>query len=66
MTLSEGPGRFRDYRGGSQYEVPADLSFYVCPCGAEWMTSTQIDQLSEAFEAERTRRQADQHQSPRA
>ena len=35
-----------------------DLEFPACPsCGAEWMTSEQVDALSNAFEAERRRRQ---------
>jgi len=57
MVLSVGPGRMRDYRGRSGYELPADLAFPRCPeCGAEWMTSSQIDRLSEHLERQRRRR----------
>ena len=58
LELSKGPGRYRSYRGGSGFEIPPDLEFPTCPsCGAEWMTGDQVNALSDAFEAERRRRQ---------
>ena len=51
---SKGPGRMRTYLGQPGFEIPADLEFEVCEsCGAEWLTASQIDQLSDAFEAQR-------------
>lgn len=57
MTISLGPGRTQRYRGQDGYEVPADLAFPVCSgCGAEWLTSDQIDVLGDAMEAQRQAR----------
>lgn len=57
MRLSCGPGRLRRYRRDNGFEIPSDMVFRACHhCGAEWMTDTQIDRLSVAFEAERARR----------
>lgn len=54
MILSKGPGRTRNYRGKSGYEIPANLEYPICPnCGAEWMTASQIDVLSESLERQR-------------
>jgi len=59
MSKSSGPGRVRSYRGKHGYEIPADLAFWICGgCSAEWMTADQIDQLSDAFEAQRTERES--------
>jgi hypothetical protein len=57
LAMSRGPGRARRYRGADGYEVPADLSFPVCTsCGAEWLTDSQLETLSAAFEDQRERR----------
>lgn len=57
LEWSYGPGRIRTYRRDKGYEIPSELVFQICrKCGAVWMTSTQIDRLSAAFEAERARR----------
>lgn len=57
MHMSVGPGRFKTYRGHSGYEVPPELNYPACSgCGAEWLTSTQIDTLSDAFEKMRADR----------
>jgi len=51
MALSEGPCRTRLYRGQAGLVVPPELKFWACPsCGAEWLTGSQIDALSDAFE----------------
>jgi hypothetical protein len=56
MSLSIGPGRFRSYRGNDGFEIPAYLAFNVCSCGAEWLSDTQVNVLSHAFENERAAR----------
>ncbi len=57
LTMSSGPKRYRWYRGDEGYEIPEDMSLETCEgCGAVWMTSEQIDRLSEVFELERVRR----------
>jgi len=62
MVISKGLLRTRSYRGEPNYLIPASLEFPVCPnCGAEWMTSSQIEILSEALEKQREERK----QNPR-
>jgi len=57
LRESRGPGRTRDYRGGSGYVVPASLAYLECDhCGAEWMTDQQIHVLSAALEDQRLQR----------
>jgi hypothetical protein len=59
LRLSRGPGRVKQYRGEGGYEIPDDLSFAECPhCEAEWLSTSQIVELSRAFEAQRERRLA--------
>jgi len=58
LKLSSGPGRFRSYRGQSGYKIPADFEFLCCSdCGAEWLSSSQVDQLSKILEEQRIQRQ---------
>ena len=57
MRISSGVGRIRRYRGEGGYVIPAALEFPVCPsCGAEWLTDSQIDALSDALELQRLQR----------
>lgn len=57
LVFSDGPGRRMRYRGEDGYEVPEGLGYRECPqCGAQWLTASQIKQLSEAFEAQRRER----------
>jgi hypothetical protein len=51
LQLSQGPGRFKSYRGQAGYEIPANLKFPHCSqCGAEWLTNYQLEILEEHFE----------------
>jgi len=59
MILSQGPGRMRRYRGESDYEIPSDLEFPICPdCGAQWLTASQNKRLSVALELQRAQRRS--------
>ena len=54
MVLSLGPGRLRDYRGEPGYLVPPDLAYWRCPsCGAEGLTTEQIERLGAELERQR-------------
>ena len=46
LELSTGPGRYKNSQGYA-VELPADFSFPRCSkCGASWLDSAQVDQMS--------------------
>ncbi len=52
MIESKGPDRIKFYRG-HECLIPGHITFPTCRrCGAEWLTSSQIDALSDALEAQ--------------
>jgi hypothetical protein len=52
-VLSAGPGRYRLHRGVICC-LPEDLAYRECHgCGAEWLTSSDIDVLDAAYKAQR-------------
>lgn len=58
LAISSGPNRTRRYRGEDGYVLPDDLLFPACiACGAEWLTDSQLETLSAAFEAQRIARE---------
>ena len=67
LVLMKGPGRLRSYRGEGGYEVPADFVIPTClACGAEWLSDSDIEILSQALESQRDQRKAlaDSHSDP--
>jgi hypothetical protein len=57
LTLDARAGRLRRYRGEDGYEIPADMVIPTCTnCGALWLDSTMVTQLSSAFELIRAAR----------
>jgi len=50
LLISKGPDRTRTNRGKTII-LPNDFEYEYCPnCKAEWMTATQINDLSDLFD----------------